>query len=514
MSCASISAPARFAVLAGLALACAQAAPNRETDSFSFHCDRGENALAYGRLDNADFFLTRAHQLAAVAGRGSPEQARVNLALAKLHRLQANPRKARHYLGLARFATRTAHGPNSLGMANVEMEHARQQRAAGLRDQAVTAVEEAVRIRKALLPANDPLLQETQGELAWAYHLAFQYPRAVETYRTNLETMERQAGASTRDRIIVLNRLAWIHERAALPERAAEFNSRAREIVAEETPGGGTSARLLALGLEELAPAGSRRETMEELKAQGLVWIDDHHYHPEHFDFERDLLVTLRRLDREVPLRKVRRGLTRDLRAEFIDFAPVRLRSPSRHRYGLPFDPGRPRRAVRTSEGAHGYERIYVHAVDFELPAGSPVVAARSGRVVRVVRSFDPASERGGRPEDDLRHGIHVNRVIVLHGDDTYATYLPLDGRIEVEEGDRVARGQRLGRTATLADGGTPIVHFDVRRNGVAVGSGGLLTPEPVRAHFTDVPHHDGVPLVGHVYSARPVPAAPARAAD
>ncbi len=47
-------------------------------------------------------------------------------------------------------------------------------------------------------------------------------------------------------------------------------------------------------------------------------------------------------------------------------------------------------------------------------------------------------------------------------------------------------RAMILERTATLADGGTPIVHFDVRRNGVAVGSGGLLVSEPVRTHFTD----------------------------
>ena len=63
----------------------------------------------------------------------------MNLGLAQLRRAQGVPRRARHYLGLARFATRSAHGPRSLEMAQVEMESARQHQIAGLHDQAVSA---------------------------------------------------------------------------------------------------------------------------------------------------------------------------------------------------------------------------------------------------------------------------------------------------------------------------------------------------------------------------------------
>lgn len=502
----------RLAAVAGLAVACIPPASiDPATGSFSFQCEQGENALAQGRLENAESFLARAQKLASLAGRGSPEQARVNLALAKLRRMRGDLRKARHYLGLARFGTRTAHGQRSLEMAQVELEGARQLQAAGLHDQAVAAVEEALRIQKALLPPTDPLLEATLGELGWAHLLAFQYPRAVDIYRRSLETM-RSRSAPNRDRIVLLNRLAWIHERAALGERADELHAKARRIVAEETLGGGTSEALLTLGIEGLPLADERRETMEELKALGLAWIADRGYHPEHFDLERNLLVSLRRLDREVPLPKVRQGLIRDLSSEFLDFAPARPRRDSRHLYGLPFEAGTTRRTARTSEGAHGYQREYLNAVDFELPAGSAVVAGRGGRVVRVVDGFGATMPGTGGPGGDPRHGMHVNRVVVLHDDDTYATYLPL-GEVWVAEGEEIARGQRLGSVAAPPAGEKAVVHFDVRRNATSTGSGGRLTPEPVRAHFADVPHRGGIPLAEHSYTAGPA-TAPARAAD
>jgi len=502
----------RIAALALVALACAPPPAPDPAASFARHCERAEQALDEGRPDEAEGFLARALPIATAAGRQSGELARVNLGLARLRRAQGNTQKARHYLGLARFATRAAHGEDSLEMARVELESSRQKQLLGLHEQAVTAIERALAIQGSHLPPDHPVVQGSLRDLAWAHHLASQYPRAVEIYEAILAAAEQQGESAARERAITLNRLAWIHERAALPEQAADYRRRAREIL--EGSDAGDPEAWLALGLETLAsPDDGRRERMADLALRAERWIAERRLHREHFDFERQMLVSLRRLDRGMPLPKVESRLERDLEAQFVSFATPRPRRASRHRYALPFEPGTPRQALRTSEGAHGYERVLLHAVDFELPPGSPVLAAREGRVVRVIDGFEPPTASARRKQEDLRHGIRVNRVIVLHEDDTYATYQPLATGVEVSEGDRVARGQRLGRTANLRDGETPLLHFDVRRNGVSAGSGGVPTPEPVRVGFADVPHTDGVPLAGHAYEgslpASPAPIAP-----
>jgi murein DD-endopeptidase MepM/ murein hydrolase activator NlpD len=485
-------------------------ASGAEPDALDGLWVRAETALHHGRLDQAESLLATARPLAAAAGRESAAQARLRLDLARLRRLQGQPRQARHELGLARFVTRAVHGPDSLEMAEVEIERSLQHQAAGLADEAVDAVQEALRIRRAQLPADAPLVLDTLRGLALAHHLAFQYVRAVSVYRQLLDALAQAPARRNLDRVEALNRMAWIHARAAMPERAEALRQQAREIVATQTPGGGGSERLQQVGLDVLAGlAPDHGEAVFEMRQLIDDWLAEHHYHPDHFDVEMRMLVTLRRLDRQMPVHKVRFALLRDLQADFVTFAEARPRNAGHQRYGLPFASDRPRSVLRTSEGPHGFHRVLLHAVDFAVPAGTAVLAAREGTVVRVVRGLPDEDVPEIGPEEDLRHGLRVNRIIVLHDDETYATYQPLAPEIEVEEGRRVARGDRLGRTAKLRDGTTAIVHFDVRRNGRSAGSGGVITPEPVRVRFADVGEGDGVPLPGRAYGGS-VPAAAA----
>jgi murein DD-endopeptidase MepM/ murein hydrolase activator NlpD len=501
-----------------MALACASPppAPPAPAAVFAEACERAEGAMRHGHLDHAESFLSRALALAEASGRTSPEQVRVQLGLARLRRLQGDSGRARHHLGLARFALRGVRRGDSLGLAEIESERARQHQAARLYDEAVVAAREALRIRSDALGADAALVRETTFELAFAHHLAFDYPDAVDAYERALASGARDPEASTEARVIALNRLAWIFERAALPERATASRDRAHTLVAAETPGGGASERLLALGLDGLderaRDGDARRQSMREVGEYSRTWIDERRYHREHFDLERRLLVALRRLDRGMPEQKVRTALTRELQAEFLAFAPARPRDDGDYRYGLPFRSRHPLEVLRTSDGAHTSERVFLHAVDFAAPPGTSVVAARDGLVVRVVQGFShrhPETEE----DEDRQHGHRVNRVIVLHDDHTYATYLPLAGDIEVVEGERVARGQRLGITARLEAGHTPVLHFDVRRNSRTAGSAGVLSPEPVRARFADVKDRDGIPLAGHSFGGGAAAAAPASVA-
>jgi murein DD-endopeptidase MepM/ murein hydrolase activator NlpD len=483
--------------------------------AFADLCDQAENALAYGRLESAEALLAEALPLAESAGRESPEQARVHLNMARLRRGQDDAKRAGHELGLARFATRKAHGTESLEMAKVEVERALQYQLTGLNEEAVIAATEALRLRRSHLPPGAPRIRESLRFQAWSHQLAFQYPRAVGIYEDAFEEMSGEPVSAVHDRVVVLNRLAWIFERAGLPERAREANDRARALVAAQTPGAGSSDRLFQVGLDGLSPPSAEHlDQLAEARSVAHEWSRERHFHPEHFSFDHHQLVTLRRIDRETPIHKVRFMLERDLMDEFLAFAPAIPRANHRHRYGMPFVSRVPRQLLRTSEGAHGFERVLLHAVDFKVPAGTRVVAAREGRVVRVVQGFHPGEEKSLKPEDDLRHGLKVNRVIILHDDDTYATYLPLAPELEVVEGDRVVRGQQIGRTTRVDDKRTAMVHFDVRRNSRSAGSTTLITPEPVRARFAAVPDRDGIPLAERSYRGESTPASPAPTVD
>jgi murein DD-endopeptidase MepM/ murein hydrolase activator NlpD len=90
-------------------------------------------------------------------------------------------------------------------------------------------------------------------------------------------------------------------------------------------------------------------------------------------------------------------------------------------------------------------------ATDFNLPAGTPFVAARAGIVSGVVE--DQPSGGGGAG----------NRMSVDHGDGTSALYLhsPRDG-ILVEVGDRVEQGDTLGVVGQSGLAGYPHLHFIV----------------------------------------------------
>jgi murein DD-endopeptidase MepM/ murein hydrolase activator NlpD len=90
-------------------------------------------------------------------------------------------------------------------------------------------------------------------------------------------------------------------------------------------------------------------------------------------------------------------------------------------------------------------------ATDFNLPSGTPFVAARAGSVSSVV---DDQPSAGGGPG---------NRLSVDHGDGTSALYLhsPRDG-ILVEVGDQVEQGDTLGVVGQSGLAGYPHLHFTV----------------------------------------------------
>ena len=132
---------------------------------------------------------------------------------------------------------------------------------------------------------------------------------------------------------------------------------------------------------------------------------------------------------------------------------------PARHddsyRYAFPFGGSEPRLC---GQGPHEKpSHMGVAAYDFEMPIGTPVVAAREGIVVGTVDAFDDAGSI-----EDARFLERANAVTILHEDDTTATYAHLRRGIVVAAGERVGVGQLLGYSGNSGYSGGPHLHFEV----------------------------------------------------
>ena len=99
------------------------------------------------------------------------------------------------------------------------------------------------------------------------------------------------------------------------------------------------------------------------------------------------------------------------------------------------------------------------YAVDFAMPVGSAVHAAREGMVIDVsFRNF----RTGTSPE--LRS--EANYVQILHDDGTSAVYAHLQmDTVRVRPGQRVARGEYIANSGNTGFSTGPHLHFVVLRN-------------------------------------------------
>ncbi len=126
---------------------------------------------------------------------------------------------------------------------------------------------------------------------------------------------------------------------------------------------------------------------------------------------------------------------------------PAQATSP----YVLPYTVGTTRRASNTT--AHSLDHLY--AVDFLMPIGSTITAARAGRVYKTEGSFF-----------DSQHGLYeANYVFVLHDDNTLGIYghMTHNGPL-VSQGDVVTQGPSLGLSGDSGLSTEPHLHFEVMR--------------------------------------------------
>lgn len=99
-------------------------------------------------------------------------------------------------------------------------------------------------------------------------------------------------------------------------------------------------------------------------------------------------------------------------------------------------------------------------AIDFALAEGTPVLAARAGRVMQVQGN----SHDNG--QDPLRDRARANFIRVLHEDGSMAVYAHLQANgVLVRSGQRVEAGQRIGLSGNTGYSTAPHLHFVVQAN-------------------------------------------------
>lgn len=124
--------------------------------------------------------------------------------------------------------------------------------------------------------------------------------------------------------------------------------------------------------------------------------------------------------------------------------------------YALPFAAGQRARLIQGPRGrfSHQAGSRDEQALDWALPEGTPVLAARGGVVIAVRQD----STHGGAGE---QFRDCANYVVIRHADHTCAEYLHLrPGGARVRLGDTVQAGQLIGLSGNTGLSTTPHLHF------------------------------------------------------
>jgi len=124
--------------------------------------------------------------------------------------------------------------------------------------------------------------------------------------------------------------------------------------------------------------------------------------------------------------------------------------------YRLPFKVGTSHVVSQGYNGAKTHKGSSAYSIDFPMPIGTKIYAARDGLVIKTKSN----SDRGGY---DKKFASSGNYVRVMHSDGTFATYYHLKYHgVIVKKGDRVSRGEPLGYSGNTGYTSGPHLHFSV----------------------------------------------------
>jgi murein DD-endopeptidase MepM/ murein hydrolase activator NlpD len=126
--------------------------------------------------------------------------------------------------------------------------------------------------------------------------------------------------------------------------------------------------------------------------------------------------------------------------------------------YRLPFAKGA---CVSVSQGYNGeftHKGLSAYAVDFPVPVGTPIYAAREGIVV----GAEGSNNFGGVGAE---YRQYANYVIIEHSDGTMGNYYHLkQGGAAVQIGQKVLKGDLIGYSGNTGNSSGPHLHFSVSK--------------------------------------------------
>ncbi|BDB16719.1 hypothetical protein cym2001_00840 [Pseudomonas sp. CYM-20-01] len=188
---------------------------------------------------------------------------------------------------------------------------------------------------------------------------------------------------------------------------------------------------LLCCGLAMVAMSAQAMTLYKSVDANGLVFISD-----RHTPGAQVFVIQERKVERPMLV------------------VPGPNRAQQAYRYPLPWRGG-PFRMTQGPNGSFSHtDAKSRYAMDIAMPEGTPIIAARSGMVVKTENA------QAGRGSD-----ASGNFVRVRHDDGTEGVYLHLkQGSVSVRVGQRVAVGSPLALSGNTGNSSGPHLHFVVQR--------------------------------------------------
>ena len=131
---------------------------------------------------------------------------------------------------------------------------------------------------------------------------------------------------------------------------------------------------------------------------------------------------------------------------------------PEPYAYRLPVRAGKSFMVLQGFHGKFSHRGSNEHAVDFDCPVATSVLAARAGLIVAA-----NGSAQGSGTTPDYLDYKRTNFVMVLHEDGTLGEYMHLaPSGVRVSIGQWVERGDELALSGNTGFSSTPHLHFQV----------------------------------------------------
>jgi murein DD-endopeptidase MepM/ murein hydrolase activator NlpD len=157
-------------------------------------------------------------------------------------------------------------------------------------------------------------------------------------------------------------------------------------------------------------------------------------------------------------------------------------------RYRMPFGGKEKHVLTQGVNGAFSHKDESKYSFDWEMPIGTPILAARGGKVVNVADGYTKA----GTAQSFLRE---ANAVTLMHDDGTFATYAHLDPGAGARPGMYVYAGEVIGFSGNTGFSTGPHLHFSVWK----AGFDGTTSTIPIR--FADGSQSGFVPRGAVAYA-------------